>query len=52
MNVIEKKIENYNSLYLDFTKSFYQFTHDILEFDRKNIVYLNLIELAYPVGAD
>lgn len=27
--------ENYGSLYLDFTKSFLQFTHDSLEFDRK-----------------
>lgn len=45
-------LENYNNLYLDFIEARDQFIHDILEFEGKDVVSSNLIELAYPVGAN
>lgn len=44
-------LENYSSPYLDLSNLFNQFTYDILEFDRKNAIYLSLIELSYLMGA-
>lgn len=46
------RLENYSNLYLDFIKGLDQFIHDICKFEGKDIEYLNLIELAFPVGAN